>query len=499
MKMPRNAYNWITITGFLLAVNSLVVIILLFLFTIFSSENNPYMGLFTFIVSPAFMVLGLLLIPVGMLNKRRKMKGQVPSLQKWPILDMNHKIQRTAIIRISIITLVLLVATAMGSYEAFHYTESVPFCGTLCHDVMEPEFVAYQHSSHANVKCVECHVGEGAGWYVKSKLSGLYQVYSVIFKKYATPIETPLHNLRPASETCERCHWPEKFYSQKMRHLRSYIADSGNTEWNTSLLMKIGPQYSAKGLSEGIHWHINKNVKIEYISGSKDREIIPWVKYTDLITGKVKIFMDEENPIDKKAMDSLEHRTMDCMDCHNRPSHKYLSAPNFIDNAMVSGLIPNDIPFIKMAAMEALKTSYNTKDTAHLEINNVITTYYKEELEGAYDSDLQRIGKAITAIQGEYDKNVFPFMKVDATRYLDHIGHLESDGCFRCHSDRHKTATGETISRDCDMCHTILAQGPTGDVKTTALGTSMEFLHPVEIRGKWKTAFCSECHRVLYE
>jgi len=311
MKIPRNAYNWITITGFLLAINSLIVIILLFLFSMLQKESNPYMGLFTFIVSPAFMVLGLLMIPIGMLNKRKKMKGKEYDLQKWPVLDLNDKISRTAVIRISIITLVLIVATAMGSYQAFHYTESVQFCGTLCHKVMEPEYTAYQNSSHANVKCVECHVGEGAGWYVKSKLSGLYQVYSVMFKKYATPIETPLRNLRPASETCERCHWPEKFYSQKLRNLRSYIADSGNTEWNTSLLMKIGPQYSAKGLSEGIHWHINKNIKIEYAAGTRDRESIPWVKYTDLKTGKVKIYMDDENPVDKKALDSLEKRTMD--------------------------------------------------------------------------------------------------------------------------------------------------------------------------------------------
>jgi nitrate/TMAO reductase-like tetraheme cytochrome c subunit len=277
MKMPKSAYNWITISGFLLAINSLVVIILLVIYTLVAKEANPYMGLFTFIVSPAFLVVGLLMIPIGILYKRRKSKGQEQVDQRWPILDMNSKITRTTVVRISIITLVLLVATAMGSYQAFHYTESVRFCGELCHKVMEPEYTAYQHSSHANVACVECHVGEGAGWYVKSKLSGLYQVYSVIFKKYSTPIETPLRNLRPASETCERCHWPEKYYTQKLRNLRSYLTDSAYTEWNTSLLMKIGPQYSAKGLSEGIHWHINKNIKIEYIAGTKDRESIPWV------------------------------------------------------------------------------------------------------------------------------------------------------------------------------------------------------------------------------
>jgi nitrate/TMAO reductase-like tetraheme cytochrome c subunit len=499
MKVPKTGYNWISITGFLLAVNSLIVIILLFIFSLLSEESNSYMGLFNYIVVPAFMVLGLLMIPIGMLLKRKRMKEGEAATQKWPILDMNNKVQRTAVIRISITTLVLLLISALGSYQAFHYSESVKFCGELCHKVMQPEYSTYQHSPHAKVKCVECHVGEGAGWYVKSKLSGLYQVYSVIFKKYSTPIETPLHNLRPASETCERCHWPEKFYSQKLRNLRSYVADSGNTEWNTSLLMKIGPQYSVKGLSEGIHWHINKGYKIEYIASTRDRESIPWVKLTDMKTGKVKIYMDEENPIDKKAMDTLEHRTMDCMDCHNRPSHKYLSAPNFIDNALISGAIPNTIPYIKMAAMEALKVSYPTSDTAHLAIKNTVLEYYKNEHPEVTVTEGARINLAIASMQKVYDENVFPFMKVEATRYLDHIGHLESDGCFRCHSDRHKTASGETISRNCDLCHSILAQGPTGAVNTVPLGSSMEFLHPVEIRGKWKTAFCSECHRVLYE
>jgi len=499
MKLPKTVYNWVSITGFLLAVNSLIVIVLLFLFSLLSNESNSYMGLFNYIIVPAFMVMGLFMIPIGMLRKRKKIIKGAEDSNKWPILDLNHKIQRTAVVRISIITLVLLVASAMGSYQAFHYTESVKFCGELCHKVMEPEYTAYQHSSHANVRCVECHVGEGAGWYVKSKLSGLYQVYSVLFKKYSTPIGTPLHNLRPASETCERCHWPEKFYSQKLRNLRSYIADSVNTEWNTSLLMKIGPQFSAKGLSEGIHWHINKGYKIEYVASTKDRESIPWVKLTDVKTGKVKIFIDEENPLDKKAMDSLEKRTMDCMDCHNRPSHKYLSAPNYIDNAMVAGRIPKDIPFIKMAAMEALKVPYNTKDTAHMSINKVVTEYYKSGQPSIFTKDFDRISKAIVAMQAEYDLNAFPFMKVESTKYLDHIGHLESDGCFRCHSNRHKTASGETISRNCDMCHSILAQGPTGAIKTVPLGENMEFVHPTDIKGKWKTAFCSECHKSLYE
>lgn len=499
MKISKSIYNWISISGFILAVNSLIIIFILFLFSLVTKESNAYLGLFIYIVVPIFLIIGLLLIPIGMVIQRRKKIPENGAIGKWPVLDMNIKFQRRALIRVSIITVVLLIISSIGSYQAFHYTESVQFCGTLCHQVMEPEYTTYQHSAHAQVKCVECHVGEGASWYVKSKLSGLYQVYSVIFKKYSRPIATPLHNLRPASETCEKCHWPEKFYSQKLRNQRSYLADSSNSEWDISLLMKIGPEHSAMGLSEGIHWHINKNFKIEYIAGTKDRENIPWVKLTNLKTGEVKIFMDEENPVDKVAMDTLEKRSMDCMDCHNRPSHIYQSSQSYIDMAIVSGKIPSDIPYIKYAAMQALKLTYPSTQAAHKSIDSTIMAFYQDEQPAVLKKESARIKKAILAINGEYDDNVFPYMKADATQYLNHIGHLESQGCFRCHSDRHKTSKGETISKNCDLCHSILAQGPAKHTTNVPLMSTMEFQHPVNIRDAWKTAMCSDCHKVLYE
>jgi hypothetical protein len=497
MKTPRTLYNWLSLTGFVLVANSLLLILILFLFSIFSAQSNTYLGLYIYIILPAFLVLGLILIPLGILFRIKK-KEPTTEGGPWPLIDLNQKKHRATIIKISVITMLFLVASAMGSYRAYQYSESVEFCGKLCHKVMEPEYTTYQHSAHARVTCVECHVGEGADWYVKSKMSGLYQVYSVLFHKYSRPIATPLHNLRPARETCERCHWPEKFYSRKLRSQRSYLADETNTEWNVSLMMKIGPEFSPMGLTEGIHWHINKNFKIEYVSNSPDRESIPWVKLTNLKTGEVKIFKDEENPLDKKAMDTLEVRSMDCMDCHNRPSHLYKSAPDYIDNALISGIIPKDLPYIKNAAMEALKLEYEDKDTALRSIKETILGFYKDEHPEVLSKEEMRIRKAITAIQGEYQLNAFPYMRASSSRYLNHIGHIESDGCFRCHSDRHKTAKGETISRSCDLCHTIIAQGPTGNITTGPINVALEFVHPTEIRGKWKTAFCSECHRELY-
>ena len=491
-------YNWLSLTGFIVTANSLILILILYLYSVLSSQTNAYLGLYIYIVLPAFLVLGLILIPLGVAINIRRRKALNQRNESWPVIDLNKRQDWATVVKIFLITVIFLGASAMGSYRAFEYTESVEFCGKLCHQVEEPEYVTYQHSSHAKVTCVECHVGQGADWYVKSKISGLYQVYSVMFKKYPRPIPTPIHSMRPERETCERCHWPEKFYSRKLRIQRSYLADSANTEWNMSLLMKIGPEFKSMGNSEGIHWHINKNFKIEYVSNTRDRESIPWVKLTNLKTGEVKTFIDRENPLTKKASDTLEVRTMDCMDCHNRPSHLFKSAPDYVDNAFVSGFIPKNIPYLKKAAMEALKNPFQDKAIAMRDIRGTILKYYRDVHPEILKSDEQRIFKAITTIQGEYNLNAFPFMKADASQYPNHIGHLESEGCFRCHSDRHKTAKGETISRNCEICHTIIAQGPTGKISNAYINSTLQFVHPTETGEKWKTKFCSDCHYELY-
>lgn len=499
MKVPKSFFNWLSITGFILAVNSLVLIMILFVISMTSQESSTYLGVYTYIVIPTFLVIGLILIPLGMLIKVRKSKEAEETGEKWPILNLNLKKQRRTLLSVSIITMLFLITSAMGSYMAFQYTESVEFCGKLCHQVMEPEYTTYLHSPHARVACVDCHVGEGANWYVKSKLSGLYQVYSVTFHKYPTPIATPVTSLRPARETCERCHWPQKFYAWKLRSNLRYTSDSLNTQWTYSLLMKIGPSYSALGLSEGIHWHINPDVKIEYIAGSRDRESIPWVKYTNLKTGVVKIFQDEENTLEQKKLDSLEHRTMDCMDCHNRPSHLYKTPSQYVNDGFVTGDIPKDLPFIKHISMQVLKNPFGTRDSALRFIRDSITAFYKVNYPEIYRSRKTSIDKAIKGITDSYLLNAFPQMKADASVYLNHIGHLESEGCFRCHSDRHKTAQGEVIPKNCNLCHTIISEGSLGNVASVPLDGNMEFTHPVDIKNAWKTGLCSECHRKLYE
>jgi len=498
-KNPKAFYNWLSLTGFIVTANSLILILVLYLFSFFTNDSATDLGVYIYIILPAFLVLGLILIPVGVLLAIRKRKTIYHERDSWPVVDLNKREDWATVVKIFLITSIFILASAMGSYRAFEYTESVEFCGKLCHQVEEPEYVTYKHSSHARVTCVECHVGPGTDWYVRSKLSGLYQVYSTLFKKYPRPIETPIHSMRPERETCEQCHWPEKFYSRKLRVQRSYLADSANTEWNLSLLMKIGPEFSPMGLTEGIHWHINKNFRIEYISDSRNRESIPWVKLTNLKTGEVKVFTDKENPLIKNGTGTREIRTMDCLDCHNRASHLFRSAPDYVDNAFVAGLIPKDIAFLKKASMEALKNSFPNRETAMNDIRQTILNYYKSEHPEILKNQEKQIQKAIISLQDAYKLNAFPDMRADAGKFPNHIGHMESEGCFRCHSGRHITANGETISHNCEICHTIIAQGPTTKITNAYLNLTLEFVHPVDIGEKWKTKLCSECHNQLYE
>ena len=282
MTLPKSFYSWTTAIGAAIATISGILFIFLLIITYLFGEGSGYTGIVIYLILPAFVVIGGLMIPIGIITKsRRDKKRNVVREVKFPVANFNDPKQRRIFFLFTTGTIIFLMLVGLASYEGFHYTETTTFCGTQCHEVMKPEYVAYQHSSHARVGCVDCHIGGGASWTVKSKLSGLYQVYSVTFNKFQRPIPTPIHNLRPARETCEECHWPEKFYSHQLVLEKHYLVDEKNTEWDINLQMKTGPEHSGNGLTEGIHWHINPDIQVEYVSTDPKREHISWVKYTD--------------------------------------------------------------------------------------------------------------------------------------------------------------------------------------------------------------------------
>jgi len=499
MKFPKSFYNPLSLVGSIIASVSALIFVFFLATSWLFEGGGAYSGVIIYIVLPVFLIIGLILIPVGIRRRSRRIRKEgEEGTKRWILIDLRDPKQWNAIAIFIVATILFLVLTGIGSYEAFHYTESNEFCGTVCHKVMEPEWTAYQESAHARVTCVECHVGDGAGWYVNSKLSGLYQVYSVAFNKYPQPIETPIKNLRPAQETCEKCHWPEKFYSYRLVNTKNYLADSANTQWNMQLKMKIGSENTALGLQEGIHWHINPDVHIDYVASDEKREFIPWVRYINKASGDTIIYNDIYETLEAEALDTLEMRVMDCLDCHNRPSHRFLPPQEFTDELITAGAIPVELPEIKMLAMQIFNHPFTDRDSGSMYIRETVREYYQEtypEMAGEYNALIEQ---ATGGLLKGYSKHFFPYMKANWDAYPVHIGHSEYNGCFRCHNGQHESEEGRVISRDCNLCHAMLAQGPPDMLETTTVDNSLEFKHPVDIGEAWKEMACADCHRYLY-
>jgi hypothetical protein len=342
-------------------------------------------------------------------------------------------------------------------------------------------------------------VGSGATWYVKSKLSGLRQVYAELTHSWPTPIATPVESLRPARETCEECHWPQKFYNREIINKKYYLADQNTTEYDMTLLMKTGPDLQAKGLRSGIHWHVNPEVKIEYVSANEKRDTIAEVIYTNLKTGQVTVYKDTANVYTQKQIDKFEHRTMDCIDCHNRPSHDFKSPSTFFNEAMNQGSISRSLPDVKTEAMTILyDNTFPTVDSANRFIKTKFLAYYKENYPQVYDTARALINQTIAVLQKGYKANIFPTMKASWLAHPNYLGHLETIGCFRCHNGSFRSTTGRVISRRCDLCHNITAEGTPGHMEYANGKESLQFKHPVDTGEAWKTQNCVDCHKNLY-
>ena len=487
---PDTFYNTTTLVGSSIALLSFGLILFLTIIEAFTPEPKVYAGIITFIILPAILILGLILIAAGIWNTRKKKHRGTFREKNLPRIDLNDPKQRRSFLIFSIGTILLLFFTAFGSFKAYEYTDSVEFCGTVCHSVMNPEYTAYKNSPHSRVACVQCHIGSGAGWFVKSKVSGSYQVYSVLFNKYSRPIPTPIWNLRPAQGTCEQCHWPRNFFAQKKVDFSYYLSDENNTKSSVTMLLKVGGGNSILAKQTGIHWHMNIDNEVTYLAADSSRQIINWVKAVNRETGKVSIYKKGNvnfNPDEMRDKGLL--RKMDCIDCHNRPSHIY-NQPNRMVNVFMSiDKIDTTLPYIKSTAVEALEKPYSTKETALDSIDIFVKNFYATNYPSA---DTGAVNKSIRSIQYIYANNYFPEMNVSWKKYPNNVGHMYYSGCFRCHDGQHKDEQGNVLSNNCNLCHTIIAQTFNDTTKVSLDG--LKFRHPVDLGGDIQDMTCTDCH-----
>jgi hypothetical protein len=487
--VPKSFFNPVSFVGAAIAAISFGLILFLFLLEAFAGHQKPYMGIIAFVILPGLLIIGLAIAVVGMVFERKRVHV---SEDRFPRIDLNNPHHRSMFGFFSGLTIILLLFSAFGSYQAYEFTESVQFCGEICHSVMKPEYTAYLFSPHARVSCAQCHVGSGADWYVKSKLSGAYQVYSVLFNKYSRPIETPVRSLRPAQQTCEQCHWPKHFFAEKQVVKNYFLSDEKNTEWWISLLMKIGGGNNESGPTSGIHWHMNISNQINYVATDSQRQVIPWVQ-SKRSDGTVITYTLSDGSVTDEQLKSGEMRKMDCIDCHNRPTHIYRPPNESINEAMTLGWINPRIPSIKATALEALVRPFATEEGAMDSIGIFVREQYAQRYPEASRTMKADIDTAIERLKKIYSRNFFPEMRVSWKHYPNNIGHLYYPGCFRCHDGKHVGDNGKILSRDCNACHVILAQKLDRERLHLSL-EGIEYRHPVDIGDAWKQMDCSDCH-----
>src|SRR6185295_17472401 len=409
-RTPTLFRNYISFIGAVLVIAAVVSILLLFLIELTQTGNNPYLGIMTYVILPGFLVLGILVILVGMWReRRRRRRSPASAIAPYPKVDFNDPRQRRVAIVILTLSFVFICASAFGSYRAYEYTESVEFCGQACHSVMKPEFVAFHATSHAKIRCVDCHVGHGAESYARSKMSGARQLFSLATNSYSKPIETPVHNMRPANETCEQCHWPSKFHGAQLKTFNHYAYDEQNSLRQTRMLINVGGGEPSSGPVAGIHWHMNLGNQITFIASDERRQVIPWIRVQDR-NGNVTEYHDRGRRLNTEQIATSEKRRMDCIDCHNRPAHAYLPPDVAVDQSLSAGRLDSSLPYLKRQTVDALNKSYRTEDEAVQKIGASLDSFYRTNYSQLYSQKTDTIKTAISETQRIFKTYFFPEM-----------------------------------------------------------------------------------------
>lgn len=465
-KIFKNCINWISRSKFSI-IGAIVVSILFpvllisFLFESYGIIENPYFGFLLYLIMAPAFVIGVILVFVGAFFSRgREDIGTftVEYLQEELSRPGRYSRIRRLIYLTVALTLVTVFIVGLVTYGGFHYTGSNSFCAGFCHDIMKPQFVAYQNSPHSKVACSDCHMGKDAGWVERSKFSGIRQIVAVAADSYSRPISSPITVLRPGRQTCEGCHLPEMFHSDRLVVKDRFLPDEKNTHTQTALLLKVGSGDFQGRTAHGIHWHVSEEQEVYYRHTDAGHEEITEVRL--VAEGKKDVVYRLEPAAGgaSSAGDDGKMRKMDCIDCHNRPTHIFLSQDEALDKKIAADIIPRFLPYIKRQALEAITREYPTADAAIEGIARYLKDWYKEHYPDLVKRNASLLDKAIAGTQQAYLENVFPEMNVTWGTYKSFIGHENGTGCFRCHGKLQDRQTGEMITENCDACHIILAE-----------------------------------------
>ncbi len=437
--------HWLSVIGAILATVTGCAWLLVLPTQLRGHASNPYIGILLFVILPIVFALGLILMPIGVWLTRRRLRRGLGN-----VLDRQTSLKRLVTF-LAVTTMLNIVIISQLTYRAVEHMETTQFCGQSCH-VMKPEFTAHRGSSHERVLCVDCHVAPGATGWLESKMSGTRQLIDTVFDRYPRPIRSAIEQNRlvPSSETCEKCHSPEKFSPAKLRVIPEYADDEANTRTQTVLMMTAGG-----GRLGGIHGkHFGPGISIRYAPADASRQTIPWVEYKNANAQVSRIYLADGTTRDEKTLPRYE---MQCIDCHNRPTHTFELPERAMNRAMSVGQIPVSLPFVKKTGLEILKASYSSTEDAAQKIPAAVRNYYQKTYPAIAQARATDIDQAAQSILALYNKNVFPELKVTWGTYTNNIGHTDFPGCFRCHDGAHTSDDKSSITQHCAACHQILA------------------------------------------
>jgi nitrate/TMAO reductase-like tetraheme cytochrome c subunit len=404
-------------------------------------QDHPYIGVAIMGIG-GILVLGALLVPLGLWRGRNRLRTRVANAA----VD-GKVIWRRVVLFLCVTSLCNLVIATRATEEAVHTLESQKFC-VSCHE-HAPELGAFDQGPHASVGCVDCHVGDGTIGFVKSKLQGTRQLWSVLTKTVKKPIETAIESGRmvPSKETCEQCHWKQQPAAARLKLFHRYAEDAANTPQVTLLTMIVGGTEMG-----GIHGaHNGSNVEIRFVATDRQRQEIPITEAVDLKTGEKRIYV--KKGVDAARFAAEPRITMQCFDCHNRPAHAFEAPDRAVDRSMMLGRMSASLPFLKKTAVEILKKEYASNAAAAAEIPAAVASYYEKshpDVSRDRAKDVQEAGAAVADI---YSHNVFPDLGVTWGTYPNNIGHQQFPGCFRCHDGEHVNASQEALTNNCFRCH----------------------------------------------
>ncbi|MEZ5360649.1 MAG: NapC/NirT family cytochrome c [Candidatus Zixiibacteriota bacterium] len=459
--------------GVVLTTSSFFTFVLLEVARIAGLLTNAYIGLITYLLLPALFIIGLLLIPIGwrMWKKQTGKTTQQLLSERFDDTDIKGGLFGSRLfLSVGIFTVINIIFLVGASSRMLTFMDGPEFCGTACHTVMNPEWVTYQQSPHARVDCVDCHVGEGVDALINSKLNGTWQMISVTFDLLDRPIPTPVHQLRPARETCEKCHWPDKFYGSRLKTITHYDSDEQSTRKFTTLNLKIDAGTGAK--KSGIHWHVAAENLVRYASVDDERKEMIWVEVLEPDWSFKRYTNRRLKDVDP-SHESI--RVLDCVDCHNRATHIYEYPSDAIDSRIAAEMIDHSLPYIKREALKAVSAHYVDTAAAREGIANSIASFYRTTYPEVARSKFDAIDKSIAAAQAVYARNIHPYMNITWGSYPNFLGHRGNSGCFRCHNDNMVDDAGTPISSDCALCHSILAYGSE---------QAFEYLNPADTASK---------------